>query len=127
VPKLRQSRKTRPFVARAFAPPPPGPDEERVHAGLLELPLRVQRANEAGPRYNQSELAKRSGLSQSVISKLANSANLYGVRLDTVYRLAGALGVSVCALLADGEPPSRGAAARRQPRKTTPRKKRPAR
>lgn len=119
VPK-RQNRKPRPFVARAFAPPPPAPDP-RAHAGLLELPLRLQRANEAGPRYNQSELAEKSGLSQSVISKIANSANLYGIRLDTIYRLADALGVSVCSLLGDDKVPARSGTARRS---TPPGKKR---
>ncbi len=111
VPKSPRRRRTRPFSVVE----PTDPDE-RIPEGLRELPRRIEEANQAGPRYNQSELAIRSGLSQSVISKLAGSTNLFGVRLDTVYKLAAALNVSVSYLLGESDDPTR---------QTRPRKKRP--
>lgn len=75
--------------------------DERIPARLWELPRRVERANLAGPKYNQHELARKSQVSQSVISKLGSWSNLYGIRLDTIYRLAAALKVSVCWLLGE--------------------------
>lgn len=96
VPK--QPRKVSPFAA--IKPPQ---RDKRVPAKLWDLPRRIEQANLAGPRYNQTELAQKSGLSQSVISKLSNWQNIYGIRLDTIYALARALKVSVAWLLGEAD------------------------
>lgn len=92
----------------------PSARDERVPARLRRLPQRIAQANAAGPGYNQTELAEKSGLSQSVISKLASSSNLFGLRLGTIYRLAGALGVSVSWLLGETDAPMRKRVARKR-------------
>jgi DNA-binding Xre family transcriptional regulator len=86
---LARQRNPKPFEAAEME------RDARVPERLWELPERVARANAAGPRYNQTELAENSQLSQSVISKIANRSNLYGIRLETIYKLAQALDVSV--------------------------------
>lgn len=104
VPKKRKPRKTTPFAAKVDD----GRDlrDERVHERLWELPQRIERANAEGPRYNQTQLAHKMGVTQSVISKLASGSNLYGLRLGTIYALSEALDVSVGWLLGEGESPT---------------------
>jgi len=106
-PRVRRRLKPKPFVALAATPEPIR--DERVPEPLWNLPVRVEQANALGPRYNQTELAEKSGLSQAVISKLANRTNLVGIRLETLYKLAGALDVTVPWLL--------GETSRRRPRR----------
>lgn len=102
--RKRTKRKAppRPRKSKLFAAGALPPRDERVPAKLWELPVRIARANAAGPRYNQKELADKSGLSQSVLSKLNSWSNLFGLRLDTLYKLASALGTSVAYLLGEG-------------------------
>jgi len=107
-PQRKKPRKTTPF----FADDPPEQDP-RVPALLWELPRRIEQANEAGPRYNQTELAHKSGLSQSRISKIASWSNLAGLRLDTIYKLADALDCSLAWLLGEEQALVRRAPARR--------------
>lgn len=114
-PVTESARK--PKVALIRLPVPFVPRDERVPEGLWDLPLRIQRANDAGPRCNQTELAELAGLAQSVISKVMNRNNLYGIRLETLYKLAGALNVSVLWLL--GESRARKA----RPRKSKSKRK----
>lgn len=97
----------RPRKRKVLAVTPPLELDERIAARLRKLPQRVARANDRGPRYNQAELASKSRLSQSVISKLVNSSNLFGLRLDTIYRLAAALETSVAYLLGEAPAPVR--------------------
>lgn len=84
----------------AVAKPAP-PRDERIPARLWGLPRRIEQANLAGPRYNQLELSRRAQLAPSVVCRLASWSNLYGLRLDTIYRLARALKVSVAWLLGE--------------------------
>jgi transcriptional regulator with XRE-family HTH domain len=109
VPKRKARKKMRPLKVNA-----PEETDERLPDGLRDLPQRVAEANRAGPRYNGIELARQSGLSQSVISRLANSSNLFGIRLDTIYRLAEALNVSVSSLLGESRTSTRQAPSRRK-------------
>jgi DNA-binding Xre family transcriptional regulator len=104
-----KGRKYPPFAVTKNAEHDP-----RVPAPLRRMPHRIEQANDAGPRYNQSELAQKSGLAQSVISKLTRSSNLYGVRLETIYKLAAALKVSVSWLLGESDSPER------KPRRRSP-------
>lgn len=108
MPKRRKPRKTTPFAAKVDD----GRDlrDERVHERLWELPQRIEQANAKGPRYNQTQLAHKMGVTQSVVSKLASGSNLYGLRLGTLYALSEALDVSLAWLLgesASSAPPSR--------------------
>jgi len=94
----RRRRTPKPFVACAR------PERDvRVPEPLWDLPLRIEQANARGPRYNQTELADSAGLSQSVVSKLSNWTSLYGIRIDTIYKLASALDVSVPWLLGESK------------------------
>lgn len=99
--------------------------DERIPARLWALPRRIERANLNGPRFNQLELARKSKLSKSVISRLLSWSNLYAIQLQTIYRLARALQVSVAWLLGEdaGAEPARGAEAPRRPKE--PRAERP--
>lgn len=103
-PNLRLARR---YTSKPFEAKEPAERDARVPESLWELPRRVERANAVGPRYNQTELAENSQLSQSVISKLASWSNLYGLRLDTLFKLAAALNVSVSWLLGDTKSPRR--------------------
>ena len=98
VETVPRPRKTTPFTANPDAQP-----DERVHERLWELPQRIERANAAGPRYNQTQLAHKMGVTQSVVSKLASGSTLYGVRLGTIYALSEALNVSVAWLLGESD------------------------
>lgn len=131
--RRRQSRPRTTYPYRVDAAPERDP---RVPPQVWALPKRLEQANLDGPRYNQTELARKSGLSQSVLSKLGSWSAIYGIRLDTLYRLSAALDVSVAWLLGETDvrertapssrtvprsaPPAPTAKSTRAPRATSP-------
>jgi hypothetical protein len=108
----KQARKPTPEAP--IAANKPARRDASIPPRLWELPTRIERANSAGPRFTQLELARRSQLSQSVISRLMSWSNLNGIQLATIYRLARALKVSVAWLLGEEPQPPR------QPRAAVP-------
>lgn len=68
---------------------------------LRELPRRIAECNDAGPRYQQSVIAEKSGLSKAALSRLAFYKQLGGLRVVTLCRIAATLNVSVSTLLGD--------------------------
>ena len=105
----KQARK--PTSEAPIAANKPARRDASIPPRLWELPTRIERANSAGPRFTQLELARKSQLSQSVISRLMSWSNLNGLQLATVYRLARALKVSVSWLLGEDTQPARPARA----------------
>lgn len=91
--------------------------DDRVPERLRDLPRRVEQANERHG-YNQTVLAHKMGVTQSVLSNLSRGSNLYGLRLSTIYALAEVLEVSVAWLLGEGDspepPPRKRATARKK-------------
>ncbi len=95
-----RQRKNKPFSVTE----PPVRDE-RVSDKVWGLPRRVETANrDGGFNYSQLQLAQAAELSQSLLSNLAAYHNLYGVRLDSLEKLAKALNVTLGWLL--GEEPA---------------------
>ena len=93
----------------------PAVRDKRVPRPVWGLPSRVVFANRVGPRYSQSELARQCGVVQSVISQLVSWKALYGMRLETLYKIAKALDVSVPWLLGE----SKTGGPKKKPRKAS--------
>lgn len=79
---------------RTAKPAPPPPEE------LLSLPERIRYARKRAG-FSQKELAARSSVSESQLSRYESSERVEGVEAATLIRLARALGVPVGWLVAD--------------------------
>ena len=91
-----------------------GGDAKRAYAAKSHLVLR-RKLNSSTPRLRQERLAERADLDTTYISGIERGQRNPG--LNTMQRLAGALGVTLPVLVSDLRQPRHGEVRRGRPRK----------